>query len=324
VTARSKGSVRPSHKIHLRHTDDGVPIASLDAGEALPNKDFVLTWRAGDVGVRPWLRFERDEGRPGTFLLMLTPSVPRTHTEGVGGDGDAKAVRCGNCGGVIRDLSAIKEIPGLGPVIPCAFCGAILAPGTEVITRATRPRDLLILVDRSASMRGAMPAAARAVRALLDGMGPGDGAQLMAFDHDRLAFDGDGERFAVISPELTQMAERFMATLTPPRGYGARRGPHPRVEGPCARGTYARRGADHRRRRGQRGEAAAPRARAPRRVDPALRAGPRTRGGPSSRRAPRPRGRRRVGRGAPGRHRPRGLHPASPARCARAARCSPT
>jgi pSer/pThr/pTyr-binding forkhead associated (FHA) protein/Mg-chelatase subunit ChlD len=213
-----EGLRSPSHKIHLRHTDDGVPIASLDAGEALPNKDFVLTWRAGDVGVRPWLRFERDEGRPGTFLLMLTPSVPRTHTEGVGGDGDAKAVRCGNCGGVIRDLSAIKEIPGLGPVIPCAFCGAILAPGTEVITRATRPRDLLILVDRSASMRGAMPAAARAVRALLDGMGPGDGAQLMAFDHDRLAFDGDGERFAVISPELTQMAERFMATLTPRGG----------------------------------------------------------------------------------------------------------
>jgi Mg-chelatase subunit ChlD len=213
-----EGLRSPSHKIHLRHTDDGVPIAALDAGEALPNKDFVLTWRAGDVGVRPWLRFERDEGRPGTFLLMLTPSVPRTHTEGVGGDGDAKAVRCGNCGGVIRDLSAIKEIPGLGPVIPCAFCGAILAPGTEVITRATRPRDVLILVDRSASMRGAMPAAARAVRALLDGMGPGDGAQLMAFDHDRLAFDGDGERFAVISPELTQMADRFMATLTPRGG----------------------------------------------------------------------------------------------------------
>ena len=213
-----EGLRSPSHTIHLRHTDDGVPIASLDAGEALPNKDFVLTWRAGDVGVRPWLRFERDEGRPGTFLLMLTPSVPRTHTEGVGGDGDVKAVRCGNCGGVIRDLSAIKEIPGLGPVIPCAFCGAILAPGTEVITRATRPRDVLILVDRSASMRGAMPAAARAVRALLDGMGPGDGAQLMAFDHDRLAFDGDGERFAVISPELTQMADRFMATLTPRGG----------------------------------------------------------------------------------------------------------
>jgi pSer/pThr/pTyr-binding forkhead associated (FHA) protein/Mg-chelatase subunit ChlD len=213
-----EGLRSPSHQIHLRRTDDGVPIASLDAGEALPNKDFVLTWRAGDVGVRPWLRFERDEGRPGTFLLMLTPSVPRTHTEGVGGDGDAKAVRCGNCGGVIRDLSAIKEIPGLGPVIPCAFCGAILAPGTEVITRATRPRDVLILVDRSASMRGAMPAAARAVRALLDGMGPGDGAQLMAFDHDRLAFDGDGERFAVISPELTQMADRFMATLTPRGG----------------------------------------------------------------------------------------------------------
>lgn len=222
VMVRGDGEVEslrsPSHRVRTRHTDDGVPIVSLDAGEALPNKDFVLTWRAGDVGVRPWLRFERDEAKPGTFLLMLTPSVPRTHTEAMGGDGDAKAVRCGNCGGVIRDLSAIKEIPGLGPVIPCGYCGAILAPGTEVITRATRPRDVLILVDRSASMRGSMPAARRAVRALLDGLGAGDGAQLMAFDHDRVAFDGDGERFAVISPELTAMAERFLADLKPRGG----------------------------------------------------------------------------------------------------------
>lgn len=222
VMVRGDGEVEslrsPSHRVHTRHTDDGVPIVSLDAGEALPNKDFVLTWRAGDMGVRPWLRFERDESKPGTFLLMLTPSVPRTHTEAMGGDGDAKAVRCGNCGGVIRDLSAIKEIPGLGPVIPCGYCGAILAPGTEVITRATRPRDVLILVDRSASMRGSMPAARRAVRALLDGLGAGDGAQLMAFDHDRVAFDGDGDRFAVISPELTAMAERFLADLKPRGG----------------------------------------------------------------------------------------------------------
>ncbi|MEZ4391440.1 MAG: VIT domain-containing protein [Polyangiales bacterium] len=222
VMVRGDGEVEslrsPSHRVRTRHTDDGVPIVSLDAGEALPNKDFVLTWRAGDVGVRPWLRFERDEAKPGTFLLMLTPSVPRTHTEAMGGDGDAKAVRCGNCGGVIRDLSAIKEIPGLGPVIPCGYCGAILAPGTEVITRATRPRDVLILVDRSASMRGSMPAARRAVRALLDGLGAGDGAQLMAFDHDRVAFDGDGARFAVISPELTAMAERFLADLKPRGG----------------------------------------------------------------------------------------------------------
>jgi len=222
VLLRGDGHVEelrcPTHKVHTRDTDDGVPVVTLDDGDALPNKDFVLVWKAGDTGVRPWLRFERVEGEAGTFLLLLTPSVPREHTELMGGHGDVKAVRCGNCGGVIRDLSAIREIPGLGPVVPCAFCGAILAPGTEVITRATRPRDVLILVDRSASMRGSMPAAHRAVRALLDHLGPGDGAQLMAFDHDRAAFDGDGARFAVISPELTAMADRFLTGLTPRGG----------------------------------------------------------------------------------------------------------
>lgn len=222
VLVRGDGEVEelrcPSHKTSIRHTDDGVPIVSLDAGTSLPNRDFVLTWRAGDTGVRPWLRFERAEGATGTFLLLLTPSVPKTHTEHMGGDGDVKAVRCGNCGGVIRDLSAIKEIPGLGPVVPCGYCGAILAPGTEVITRATRPRDVLILVDRSASMRGSMLTVRRAVRTLLEKLGPGDGAQLMAFDHDRVAFDGDGTRFAVISPELTAMAERFLSTLAPRGG----------------------------------------------------------------------------------------------------------
>lgn len=222
VMVRGDGEVEslrcPTHKIQTRNTDDGVPIVTLAAEGDVPNKDFVLTWRAGDTGVRPWLRFERTEGDVGTFLLMLTPSVPRENTEAVGGRGDLKAVRCGNCGGVIQDLSSIKEIPGLGPVVPCAYCGALLAPGTEVITRASRPRDVLVLVDRSASMRGALPTMQRAVRTLLDTLGPGDGAQIMAFDHDRTAFDGDGSRFAVISPELITMAERFLASLTPRGG----------------------------------------------------------------------------------------------------------
>jgi len=207
-----------THPTTTRHTDDGVPIVSLALGDALPNKDFVLTWQAGDTGVRPALRFERTEGQTGTFLLLVTPSVPKDLTERGGGRGDLKTVKCGNCGGAVTDLASIREIPGLGPVVPCSYCGAILSPGTEITTRATRLRDVLILVDRSASMRGAMPTVRQAVRTLLDALGPGDGAQLMAFDHDRLAFDNDGTRFAVVSPELLTMAERFLDSLAPRGG----------------------------------------------------------------------------------------------------------
>ncbi len=223
VLVRGDGEVveslrSPTHPVTARYTDDGVPVVSMVPGDTLPNRDFVLTWQAGDTGVRPALRFERHPGQTGTFLLVVTPSVPKDLTERAGGAGDLKAIKCGNCGGAVTDLASIREIPGLGPVVPCGYCGAILSPGTEVITRARRPRDVLVLVDRSASMRGTLPTIGRAVRALLDALAPGDGAQLMAFDHDRVAFDNDGSRFAVVSPELITQAERFLSELRPRGG----------------------------------------------------------------------------------------------------------
>lgn len=222
VLVRGEGHVEslrsPTHPVTARYTDDGVPVVSMLPGDTLPNRDFVLTWQAGDTGVRPALRFERHPGQTGTFLLVVTPSVPKDLTERTGGAGDLKALKCGNCGGAVTDLASIREIPGLGPVVPCGYCGAILSPGTEVVTRARRPRDVLVLVDRSASMRATLPTVRRAVRALLDALAPGDGAQLMAFDHDRVAFDHDGSRFAVVSPELITQAERFLSELRPRGG----------------------------------------------------------------------------------------------------------
>jgi Ca-activated chloride channel family protein len=190
----------------------------LRSGASLGNRDFVLTWRAGAAGVRPLVRFERKPGEAGTFLLVVTPSIPKDTTERVGAHDELKAVRCGNCGGVVSDLSSIREIPGLGPVVPCAFCGALLAPGTETYARATRARDVLILLDRSASMRHAVTLARQAVETLLANLGADDAVQLVAFDHDRVALDGVGTRYLPMSPELIAQAGRFLSGVAPRGG----------------------------------------------------------------------------------------------------------
>jgi len=206
-----------SHLVAIDGHPDGGTRVRLRADGPLANRDFALDWRAAEEGVRPWVHLERKAGSAGTFLLALTPSTPKATTERAGGAGDYQAIRCGNCGGAISDLGAIKEIPGLGPVVPCAYCGAVLAPGTDVVTRPVRPRDVLLLVDRSASMRGAEAVVRRAVEAILTGLAPGDAAQVVAFDHDRTALDGDAGRFLALSPELAAHALKLL-DASPPRG----------------------------------------------------------------------------------------------------------
>lgn len=207
-----------SHMVAIDAHPQGGTRVRLRAEVPVANRDFALDWRAAEFGVRPWIHLERpSETAPGTFLLVLTPSLPGRNTERLGGTGDLKALRCGNCGGVVSDLSAIKDIPGLGTVVPCAYCGAVLAPGTDVITRPSRPRDVLVLVDRSASMRGAEALVHQAVEAVLAGLAPGDAAQVLLFDHDRTAFDGDGGRFLALSPELIARARKTLEHA-PPRG----------------------------------------------------------------------------------------------------------
>lgn len=208
----------PSHLVSIERDADGALRARLRLDGPVANRDFSLTWRAAEEGVRPWLFVERAPAAQGAFLLVLTPSASRATTERAGGEGDLKAVRCGNCGGVVRDLSAVRDIPGLGPVVPCAFCGAVLAPGVDVITAPRRPRDVLVLVDRSASMRGAQGQCVAAVRAVLGALAPGDAAQVAVFDHDREALDGHAWRFVPLSPELVAQAVSFVESHGPRGG----------------------------------------------------------------------------------------------------------
>lgn len=216
----------PIHDVRcLSHPVVILPIAGrgirarLAPSAALANRDFVVEWQVAEEGVRPRVFIERKEGEPGTFLLSVLPSVSeRAAEEPRAGGGSMKAMSCGNCGGVVTDLSAIREIPGVGPVMPCRYCGALLAPGTERLTRALKPRDVAILVDRSASMRGALEQARAAVRAILEGLSGEDAAQIIAFDHDPAPFDRRGSGWLATAPELVTAVDRFLAELSPRGG----------------------------------------------------------------------------------------------------------
>lgn len=206
-----------SHKSETERLADGGVRVRLPSGAPILNRDFVLTWQASGSGVRPRVCFERKAGETGTFLLLVTPSEPRDDGRGMAQD-VMRALRCGNCGGTVTDMTAIKDIPGLGPVVPCKYCGAILAPGTEPVTRALQPRDVVILVDRSASMRSSFAQARRAALAVMSGLALGDGVQLFAFDHDREPFHGDGTSFLALAPEVIEQADRFLSALGPRGG----------------------------------------------------------------------------------------------------------
>lgn len=203
----------PTHPVKITSGVDGNKV-TLGSTESLPNRDLVLTWRAASSGVRPSVQFEK--GAPGTFLLVLAP--PESSEPPPQGGPGMKALQCGNCGGPVTDVASIQQIPGLGPVFPCEFCGAVLTPSQEGrIARASRVRDVLVLVDRSASMRGCMAQVRKAVQTLVRTLCPGDAVQVVAFDHDQVRFDGDGSRFVTLSPEVASRIDTFLSCI-PPRG----------------------------------------------------------------------------------------------------------
>ncbi|MFK7990759.1 MAG: VIT domain-containing protein [Sandaracinaceae bacterium] len=202
----------PSHTLR----SSGPRSFELDAGAGIENRDFVFTCRASRPGVRPDFRFARDEGEAGTVLMTLVPSSDLTAAE-ASGKGNMKALRCGNCGAGIADEKAIQTLPGLGLVVRCAFCDMLLAPSTEgPRTRAVRARDVTVLVDRSASMRGAGAQLRASVRAVLEGLPATDAVRVCLFDHERTSFSKAG--YVGLSPEVIDDIDAFVKAHTPRGG----------------------------------------------------------------------------------------------------------
>ncbi|MDI1476827.1 VIT domain-containing protein [Polyangium sp. y55x31] len=208
----------PSHRIDLEPLEGGAFRVKLHASETVANRDFVLAYHAQhDKGVRPRAYFERQADKMGTFLLVVTPPVAPIEDLSLaeaGPAGDHRTFRCNNCGGALRDPSVVKEWPGLGPAWKCEYCGAVVA-ATRELAKVGLPRDVVFLVDRSCSMRGqSLPQARRAVRLILDHLGPNDRAQVFAFDHDRIAADQQGEKFVPITKEWVEQIDVFLRGVT--------------------------------------------------------------------------------------------------------------
>lgn len=202
-----------SHTVHPEVEPNGTTIVRLGgpSGGPISNRDFVLEWQASREGVQPVLRLEppaTDRDR-GTFLLTLAPARADAKTEIANTPNEARPLRCGNCGAGIEDTRAIVEIAGFGALVKCKHCGAMLAPATSPVIRATRSRDVAIVFDRSASMRAAMPQAREMVMAVVDALLPGDTVMAMTFDHDRALFDGE-PRWLATGPEVGRRIASFL------------------------------------------------------------------------------------------------------------------
>ncbi|MBK9262180.1 MAG: VWA domain-containing protein [Polyangiaceae bacterium] len=211
----------PSHRIDIENLGQGAYRVKLHESETIPNRDLVIAFRSAQAGIRPRAYFERKADKMGTFLLVVTPPIAPIEDLSLadaGPGGDHRTFRCNNCGGALRNASAIKEWPGIGPAWKCEYCGVVVA-ATREQAKFGLPRDVVFLVDRSCSMRGASVAQARrAVRMILDHLGPDDRAQVFAFDHDRIAADGRGESFVPVTKEWILQIDEFL------RGIQARGG----------------------------------------------------------------------------------------------------
>ena len=151
----------------------------LQDGPPLPNRDFVLAWRGVRPGIRPEVWFERKPGQAGTFLLLVTPGEKPPEAPSAS---PSRQNHCANCGGPLEDSASLREIPGMGVVWPCAWCGALVAAGGGV--PPTAPRDVVVLLDRSQSMQAAgLSRALAALEAVFEALNGPDEMRLLAFNH---------------------------------------------------------------------------------------------------------------------------------------------
>lgn len=207
----------PTHPITVTPATDGRFAIRL-VSESLPNRDFVLRFASRADGVRPRAYFTRENGKAGTFLLSITPPAKPAPDLVVS---EGSVVKCANCGAGLTDVQNLVDVAGIGPAWKCAHCGVFVSADRTRASTLNRalPRDVVFLVDRSRSMRASALAAARStVRMVLDRLGPDDAVQLFAFDHDRVAADGSGERWLPRSKDVIAKLDDFLATLAPRGG----------------------------------------------------------------------------------------------------------
>lgn len=208
----------PTHAITVTPATDGRFAIRLASESTLPNRDFVMRFASRADGVRPRAYFTRENGKAGTFLLTITPPAKPAPDLVVS---EGSVVKCANCGAGLTDIQKLVDVAGIGPAWKCAHCGVFVSADRTRASTLNRalPRDVVFLVDRSRSMRqSALEAARRTVRMVMDRLGVDDAVQMFAFDHDRVAADGSGERWLPRSRDVIAKLDAFLDTLAPRGG----------------------------------------------------------------------------------------------------------
>lgn len=209
----------PSHSISVSPQAGGFKL-DLEEGAVIPNRDFVLTWRAArpspeaqEVQLAPRIWFDREEGKPGTFCLYLpAPAVPKlTFTDSLS---SGNTLLCGNCGAPMADGKAVQEIEGLGSAWKCEYCGVMHAVKPPQETPQANGKNVMFLLDRSAST-GNSDAAAEAVLKTLELLSEDDCFRIVAFHHELEVF---GDLWTACTPGSIARATNFLADLTPRGG----------------------------------------------------------------------------------------------------------
>ena len=209
----------PSHSISVSPQTGGFKL-HLEEGAVIPNRDFVLSWRAArsspeaqEVQLAPRIWFDREEGKPGTFCLYLpAPAVPKlTFAESLSSE---NTLLCGNCGAPMADGKAVHQIEGLGSAWKCEYCGVMhpVKPAEE--TSPVKGKNVMFLLDRSAST-GNSEAAAEAALKTLELLSEDDCFRIVAFHHELEVF---GDLWTARTPGSIARATDFLTDLTPRGG----------------------------------------------------------------------------------------------------------
>jgi Ca-activated chloride channel family protein len=174
----------PSHPLQVERAGDGYRV-SLSQGQAIPNCDFVLVWAGpkGGGALAPQVWFDRKMDKPGTFCVCLPAPILAEHPAPSRANG--KGIGCGNCGAPMESKEAVEEVPGFGHAWRCEYCGVyhrVEAPPSEATCTG---KDVVFLVDLSASMKG-LGATPKVIDQALSMLEEKDAFKIIGFHHELL------------------------------------------------------------------------------------------------------------------------------------------
>jgi Ca-activated chloride channel family protein len=177
----------PSHALKIDDIAGGYRVSL--AEETVPNRDFVLRWGQHGQGLHPSIWFQREKGKPGTFCVCL-PAPRKAAAVQAQAPVSGKGMGCGNCGAPFEGEHAVSEIPLLGPAWRCDYCGVFHRVEPAVAKSGPTGKDVVFLVDGSASMKtlGVAPKLVKQTLALLE---PQDAFAIISFHHDLIRLSED-------------------------------------------------------------------------------------------------------------------------------------